>query len=88
MTRAKQPLFSFPGMAIAGTVIRTGNEVTRFQQGDDVFGVADGAKDNHGLFADYILVDADFLGHKPTSLTMRAAITLPLIFIAEWLIAK
>src|SRR5205823_3540368 len=48
-----------------------GKNVTRFQAGDDVFGICDGS------FAEYACARADKLGLKPTNLTFDQAAAVP-----------
>jgi NADPH:quinone reductase-like Zn-dependent oxidoreductase len=55
------------GMDVAGTVESVGKNVTRFQAGDDVFGICDGS------FAEYACARADKLAPKPTNLTFEQA---------------
>jgi NADPH:quinone reductase-like Zn-dependent oxidoreductase len=55
------------GMDLAGVVAAVGANVTRFQPGDEVFGVGAGS------FAEYALVREDKLAHKPDNLTFEQA---------------
>lgn len=59
------------GMDVAGVVEAVGKNVTRFQPGDEVFGVARGA------FADYAVAAADKLALKPANLTFGQAAAVP-----------
>src|SRR5205085_8959788 len=59
------------GMDLAGTVEAVGQNVTRFQVGDDVFGTCDGA------FAEYATARQDMLAPKPANLTFEQAATVP-----------
>ncbi|WP_104165697.1 NAD(P)-dependent alcohol dehydrogenase [Arthrobacter sp. SX1312] len=62
------------GSDIAGRVTAVGSGVTRFRVGDEVYG------DNLGLkggFAEYAVVPAAALSHKPAELTFAEASTLP-----------
>ena len=59
------------GMDVAGTVEAVGKNVTRFQAGDDVFGICDGA------FAEYACARSDRLAPKPTILTFEQAAAVP-----------
>ena len=59
------------GMDVAGTVEAVGRNVTRFQAGDDVFGICDGS------FAEYACGRADKLAPKPTNLTFEQAAAVP-----------
>ncbi len=51
------------GMDVAGTVAAVGQNVTRFQVGDEVFGTGDGS------FAEYVRARANKLAPKPANLT-------------------
>jgi len=59
------------GMDVAGSVEAVGRNVTRFQAGDEVFGIGDGA------FAEYACARPDKLGLKPTNLTFEQAAAVP-----------
>ncbi len=60
-----------PGLAVAGTVLAVGADVTRFVVGDEVFGVSRGA------FAEYAAAREDKLAHKPSTLTFEQAAAVP-----------
>lgn len=81
---AQQPLPSVLGMDLAGVVEAVGAGVTRFQRGDEVYGMAGGIGGLQGTLADYAAVDADLLALKPHNLSMREAAAIPLVFITAW----
>jgi NADPH:quinone reductase-like Zn-dependent oxidoreductase len=56
-----------PGLDVAGTVVRVGAGVTRFQPGDEVFGIA------RGSFADCAAAREDKLVRKPAALSFEQA---------------
>lgn len=56
-----------PGLDVAGTVVAVGSDVTRFQVGDEVFGIA------RGSFAEYAAAREDKLAHKPAGLSFEQA---------------
>jgi NADPH:quinone reductase-like Zn-dependent oxidoreductase len=58
------------GMDVAGVVEAVGGNVTRFQRGDEVFGIGTGS------FAEYSLAREDKLAHKPENLTFEQAATV------------
>ena len=60
-----------PGLDVAGTVAATGADVTRFEVGDEVFGISQGS------FADYACARGDKLARKPASLTFDQAAARP-----------
>src|SRR5215471_13414504 len=61
------PKNRIPGLDVAGTVVEAGAGVTRFQAGDEVFGIA------RGSFADYAAARADKLVRKPAALSFEQA---------------
>jgi len=68
LTRPKNPV---PGQDVAGVVIEVGSDVTRFQPGDEVFGIGRGA------FAEYAVVSQDKLAHKPAGVSFEQAAVAP-----------
>jgi NADPH:quinone reductase-like Zn-dependent oxidoreductase len=56
-----------PGMDVAGTVAAAGADVSRFQVGDEVFGIAEGS------FAEYAAAQEDKLVRKPARLSFEQA---------------
>jgi len=68
----RRPKNRVPGLDVAGTVVGIGSEVTRFQPGDEVFGMS------RGSFAEYAAVREDKLAHKPASLTFEQAAVVPI----------
>ena len=56
-----------PGLDMAGTVAAVGADVTRFQVGDEVFGIA------RGSFAEYAAAREDKLVGKPAGLSFEQA---------------
>lgn len=81
---ARQPLPAVLGMDLAGVVVAVSPDVSAFNIGDEVYGMAGGIGGNQGSLAQYIAVDADLLARKPNNLSMREAAALPLIFITAW----
>jgi NADPH:quinone reductase-like Zn-dependent oxidoreductase len=60
----KQPV---PGLDVAGVVVRTGQEVTRFREGDAVFGIG------RATFAELACAREDALALRPSGLGLEAA---------------
>lgn len=59
-----------PGLDVAGVVVEVGPGVTRFQVGDEVFGIS------RGSFADYACAREDKLARKPSNFTFaQSAVT-------------
>jgi NADPH:quinone reductase-like Zn-dependent oxidoreductase len=56
-----------PGLDVAGTVAAVGADVSRFQVGDEVFGIA------RGSFAEYAAAQEDKLVRKPARLSFEQA---------------
>ncbi|MDQ3589053.1 MAG: NAD(P)-dependent alcohol dehydrogenase [Actinomycetota bacterium] len=61
----RAPKNPVPGMDVAGVVETIGENVSRFQPGDEVFGVG------KGTFAEYALAREDKLAHRPANLTFE-----------------
>src|SRR5918995_3825813 len=55
------------GSDMAGVVEAVGKNVTRFQPGDEVFGIG------RGSYAEYVCAREDKLAHKPANLTFEQA---------------
>ena len=68
----RRPKNLVPGLDVSGTVVLVGSEVTRFQPGDEVFGIS------RGGFAEYAAVREDKLAHKPTNLSFEQAAVVPI----------
>jgi NADPH:quinone reductase-like Zn-dependent oxidoreductase len=71
MTGLRKPKLTRPGVDLAGEVEAVGRNVTRFQPGDAVFGVARGA------FAEYVCAKESKLVLKPSNLTFEQAASIP-----------
>ena len=69
LLKPKNPV---PGQDVAGTVTATGDGVTRFEVGDEVFGIAKGS------FAEYAVAREDKLTHKPENLSFEQAAAMPI----------
>ena len=63
----RAPKNGVPGMDVAGLVEAVGKDVTRFQPGDEVFGIGKGA------FAEYARAPENKLAPKPANLTFEQA---------------
>ena len=66
----RAPKNPVPGADVAGVVEAVGSEVTRFQVGDEVFGIGKGS------FAEYARAPEDKLAPKPANLTFEQAATV------------
>ena len=81
---ARHPLPAILGIDLAGTVEEVGPGVTRFQAGDEVYGMTGGVGGVQGSLAEFAAVDGDLLAHKPKNLSMREAAAMPLAVITAW----
>ena len=68
----RRPKNRVPGLDVAGVVVAVGAEVTRFQPGDEVFGIA------RGSFAEYAAAREVKLAHKPANLSFEQAAVVPI----------
>jgi NADPH:quinone reductase-like Zn-dependent oxidoreductase len=68
----RRPKNRVPGLDVAGTVVAVGTEVTMFQPGDEVFGIA------RGSFAEYAAALESKLALKPANLTFEQAAVVPI----------
>ncbi|KAK1241209.1 hypothetical protein MKX08_001183 [Trichoderma sp. CBMAI-0020] len=66
------------GIDIVGTVHAIGKDVDNFKIGDLVFGNGDPFNGDYMGTQEYALMDIDFLGHVPPSISQDEAATLPL----------
>ncbi len=67
----RAPKTPVPGTDLAGVVQAVGQDVTRFQPGDEVFGIGKGA------FAEYARAPESKLAPKPANLTFEQAAAVP-----------
>ena len=81
---ARQPLPAVLGMEMAGVVQELGEGVTRFEIGDEVYGMTGGVGGHQGSMAEFVAVEAALLAKKPANLSMREAASLPLNVITAW----
>jgi len=69
---------------VAGVVIEVAADVTNFNVGDEVYGMAGGINGVDGALAEFMLVDARLMAKKPKTLTMKQAAALPLVSITAY----
>jgi NADPH:quinone reductase-like Zn-dependent oxidoreductase len=74
-----KPRNSVPGTDLAGSVESVGENVTRFQPGDEVFGesIKGYQWHNGGTFAEYVSAAEDALALKPANVTFEQAAAVP-----------
>jgi alcohol dehydrogenase len=70
------------GNDVAGIVTRVGSRVRGFKPGDEVYARPD--KDRIGTFAEFISIHEGSVAHKPKSLTMEEAASIPLVGLTAW----
>jgi len=70
------------GHDVAGVVVRVGARVRRFAPGDEVY--ARPADHRIGAFAELIAMKEDDVAHKPKTLTMEEAASIPLVGLTAW----
>ena len=81
----KQRRSNFPwvlGSDFSGTVSEVGSKVTKFKEGDEVWGCT--ADANHGTYAEYGVFDLEELEHKPVNLSFNEAASLPYVALTTW----
>ena len=70
------------GNEAAGVVVRVGSRVRRFKPGDEVYARPD--KGRIGAFAEFIAIAEGDVAHKPKTLTMEEAASIPLVGLTAW----
>ncbi|MFI5719504.1 NADP-dependent oxidoreductase [Nocardia sp. NPDC051750] len=70
------------GNDLAGVVLRVGAKVRSFEPGDEVY--ARPGKDRIGTFAEHIAVAEADLAHRPESVSVEEAASLPLVALTAW----
>ena len=74
-TGLRKPKNSRLGLDLAGKVEAVGENVTRFQPGDEVFG--DLTEYGYGAFAEYVCASEEAFAKKPAGLTFEEAAAVP-----------
>ena len=67
----RKPRNAVLGREVAGTVVAVGSAVTRFDVGDEVYGLG------HGSFAEYAAAREDHLARKPVNVSFEQAAVVP-----------
>jgi NADPH:quinone reductase-like Zn-dependent oxidoreductase len=80
LRRFGEPPFTL-GLDLSGVVEAAGDQVTRFRNGDEVFGVV---LPPHGAYAEYVAVPEDSLALIPPSLDHVHAAALPTAALTAW----
>jgi len=71
----RKPRLRALGCDVAGTVAAVGKSVTRFAEGDEVYG--DLSSSGFGAFAEYVCAPETALAEKPSSMSFQQAAALP-----------
>jgi NADPH2:quinone reductase len=72
------------GIDLAGTVESAAPDVTGFAPGDEVYGMTGGVAGIPGSLAEYAVVDARLIAHRPVAWSARQAAAMPLTAITAW----
>ncbi len=70
------------GQEMSGIVENTGSSVLNFKKGDEVLGY--GTPSNRGTYAQYFIIDANQLAHKPKNVSFPEAAGLGLTGTTAW----
>ncbi|KAG9289518.1 hypothetical protein G9A89_002291 [Geosiphon pyriformis] len=74
------------GTDFSGTIVAIGSKVTKYNIGDDIFGLAGNSFSGTGSYAEYILVDAlkGTIAKKPSTMTHIEASGVGLCSLTAW----
>ena len=73
-----------PGWDMAGRIVKLGENVTDWQVGDDILGLAFTWSIQHGSYAEYAPIDVTAITRKPAHLSFDEASALPLVSLTAW----
>lgn len=73
-----------PGWDVAGRIVKVGEDVTDWQAGDDIVGLAFSWFLHHGTYAEYVPVKAASIAPKPKRFSFAEAAALPLVSLTAW----
>lgn len=82
MKKSSDDSFTILGRDVAGIVVSTGEKVTLFKEGDEVF--YPGTSNVQGAQADYHKIDERMVSLKPKNLTFAEAAALPLTALTSY----
>lgn len=68
---------------VSGVVDEVGANVTRFEEGDEVYGMPGGAG-QQGSLADYVVGHVGTFAHAPESIPLEDAAALPVVALTAW----
>jgi len=70
------------GLDVSGVVLKVGERVQGFAEGDEVF--ASPTHRRSGCYAERVAVDAGMVAHKPPELSHEEAASIPLVGLTAW----
>lgn len=73
-----------PGFDVSGRIVEVGKDVSNWQTGDDVVGLAFTWFLHHGTYAEYVPVKAVSIAPKPERFSFVEAAALPLVSLTAW----
>ncbi|EED36780.1 hypothetical protein NOR51B_2733 [Luminiphilus syltensis NOR5-1B] len=73
-----------PGWDVAGRIVAVGDEVSDWEVGDDVIGLAFTWSIQHGSYAEFLPINADAIARKPSRFSFAEAAGLPLVSLTAW----
>ncbi len=73
-----------PGWDLAGRIVKVGENVTDWNVGDEVIGLAFTWSIQHGSYAEYVPIDASAIAAKPANIPFLEAAALPLVSLTAW----
>ncbi len=71
-----------PGWDVSGEIEEVGSEILNFRLGDEVYSRPDPTR--NGTYAEYVVVKADQVNHKPKSINHDKAAAIPLAGLTAW----
>jgi NADPH:quinone reductase len=85
MTNVQPPLPAVLHTDMSGVVVACGEQVTDYQEGDEVYGCIGGIANQSGALAEYVVVSLDMIAKKPSTLSLSEAATIPLVGITAYI---
>lgn len=82
--RLKEPFTFIPGIDLAGIVEEVGPNVSGFNVGDRVFGMAPLTKEGRGSYAEFVATPSGTLAKMSLSMTFECAAALPVAVQTVW----
>lgn len=73
-----------PGWDMAGRIVKLGSNVTDWNIGDEIVGLAFSWAIQHGTYAEFAPINASAIARKPPSLSFVSAAALPLVSLTAW----